>query len=439
MNNQECDPDKGCWLLSTCEIDEISYSCVHDPILELSLYTGFVYFLIPIFLGTSIMGGLGSGMIKRPILNLLLNYPSSISTQVADCFLFTTSTLNSLFLFFEKHPDHHNLPLINFDISIILNQTIPLAWSAGAFLQTRSPKFAVYIIQLCFLIGAIPFLWKYTYLQKRIEQDKRENVILVNQKIKTQEDMASETNFDEKQLTQYQKFYINDHSKFQIKNLCFIFGSFFVNQTIILMRSNKYNNSIIGLDKCTLENNLILLAIIGINLTYTFFVYWSKRNEEYYKDIVQYRPSQRFFKDKRQFFFYYMGGFLAGFITGFLGMGGGLIMVTFLLSQKIIAREAAATAAFGSFMISINSLIQFILQKTISDEQMIVFFILGILGVIMISKPSYIFMNRFKVGYIILIVDIIQVSINVISILALIIINSILYGFDAMLDYYSNC
>ncbi|CAD8131372.1 unnamed protein product [Paramecium sonneborni] len=83
MNNLECDPDKGCWLLSNCVKDELSYTCVHDPILELTPYTGFVYFLIPILLGTSILGGLGSGMIKRPILNLLLNYPSNISTQIA--------------------------------------------------------------------------------------------------------------------------------------------------------------------------------------------------------------------------------------------------------------------------------------------------------------------------------------------------------------------
>ncbi|CAD8085192.1 unnamed protein product [Paramecium primaurelia] len=439
MNNQECDPDKGCWLLSTCVSDDISYQCVHDPILELTPYTGFVYFLIPILLGTSIMGGLGSGMIKRPILNLLLNYPPNISSQVAYCFLFTTSTLNSFFLFFEKHPDHPNLPLINFDISIILNQTIPLAWSAGAFLQQRSPLFIIYLIQLCYLLGAIPFLWKFKHQQKRLEQDKRENIVLVDQKIKTQEDMSIETNFDEKLLNQYQKFYINDHKIFQIKNLCFIFGSFFVNQTIILMRSNKYNNSIIGIDKCTLENNLILLAIVGINITYTFFVYRSKRNEEYHKDIVQYRPNQRFFKEKKQFFFYYFGGFLAGFSTGFLGMGGGLIMVTLLLSKNIIAREAAATAAFGSFMISLNSLILFILQKTISNEQMIIFFILGIIAVIIITKPSYILMQRFKVGYIILIVDIIQVSINVFSILALIIINSILYGFDVMLNLQFSC
>ena len=52
------------------------------------------------------------------------------------------------------------------------------------------------------------------------------------------------------------------------------------------MRSNKYNNSIIGLNECTLENNLMLFAIIGFNLLFSLLVYWNKRNEEYYKDLV---------------------------------------------------------------------------------------------------------------------------------------------------------
>lgn len=42
-------------------------------------------------------------------------------------------------------------------------------------------------------------------------------------------------------------------------------------------------------------------------------------------------------------------------------MGGGLILVSTLLYKKIIAREAAATAAFGTFMIALNSLIQLFL------------------------------------------------------------------------------
>ncbi|CAD8079318.1 unnamed protein product [Paramecium sonneborni] len=439
MSGQLCNPDKGCWLLSNCEWNEISYTCVHDPILELTLYTGFVYALIPIFLGIGILGGLGTGMIKRPILNLMLNYPASIATQVGDCFLFITTTLNSFLLFFEKHPDHPELPLINFDISIIFNQTIPLAWSVGAFLQQRIPQFGLYLFQLCFMLGAIPFLWKFTHSQKQLELDKRDKKVLIVEKIKTKEDMLNETNLDEKQLIQYENFYINDHKKIQIKNLCFIFGSFIVNQTIVLMRSNKYNNSIIGIDACTLENNLVLILILCANGIYTILVYWNKRNEEYYKDLVQYRPEFRYFTPKKTFWLYYLGGCAAGFSTGFIGMGGGIIMVSVLLHKKIIAREAAATSAFGTFMIALNSLIQLFLQKTITNEQMLIFFSLGIIGLIVITKPAYMLMNKFKVGYVVLIVDIISVTNNVFAITALIIINSTLYGFDIMLNYNQHC
>lgn len=52
------------------------------------------------------------------------------------------------------------------------------------------------------------------------------------------------------------------------------------------MRSNKFNNSIIGIDACTLENNLVLILILCINCIYTTLVYWNKRNEEFYKDLV---------------------------------------------------------------------------------------------------------------------------------------------------------
>lgn len=37
--------------------------------------------------------------------------------------------------------------------------------------------------------------------------------MLVIEKIKTKEDMANETSLSEKELMQYEKFYINDHNK----------------------------------------------------------------------------------------------------------------------------------------------------------------------------------------------------------------------------------
>jgi hypothetical protein len=52
------------------------------------------------------------------------------------------------------------------------------------------------------------------------------------------------------------------------------------------MRSNNYNNSILGLNPCTIANELIIFALLGANIIYSALVYWNKRNEEYYKDLV---------------------------------------------------------------------------------------------------------------------------------------------------------
>lgn len=48
-------------------------------------------------------------------------------------------------------------------------------------------------------------------------------------------------------------------------------------------------------------------------------------------------------------------------------------------------------------------------------------------------------MNKLKVGYVVLIVDIIQVFNNILSIVGLIIINSVLYGFDSMTTSHRTC
>lgn len=65
------------------------------------------------------------------------------------------------------------LPLINFDIAIIFNLAIPIAWTLGQTISSTIPTMATYIFQLLFLIIAIPILWKLTLTEKKLEADKR--------------------------------------------------------------------------------------------------------------------------------------------------------------------------------------------------------------------------------------------------------------------------
>lgn len=52
------------------------------------------------------------------------------------------------------------MPIINFDLAVIFNLAMPLAWSAGSSLSDYLPKLATYAIQEIFLIIVIPILWK---------------------------------------------------------------------------------------------------------------------------------------------------------------------------------------------------------------------------------------------------------------------------------------
>lgn len=48
--------------------------CIHNPIFPMSLYTVIVYIICPILLGLGMTGGLGGGVLKGPILLMMLDY-----------------------------------------------------------------------------------------------------------------------------------------------------------------------------------------------------------------------------------------------------------------------------------------------------------------------------------------------------------------------------
>lgn len=193
--------------------------------------------------------------------------------------------------------------------------------------------------------------------QKKLEADKRSQKIFIVERIKTVEEISQELTLSPKELKSYEAFYNRNHSRFQFKNMLLIFTSFALNQTILFMRSSKYHDSIIGLNKCSTNNNIVILLLFMSNILFTLVTYYIKRNEEYHKDLVHYRPDERYFTPRHRFLKLYLGGWIAGFSAGLIGIGSGIIMVSFCLSDGIVAREAASIAGVSQFMISLNGLV----------------------------------------------------------------------------------
>lgn len=133
-----------------------------------------IYMIIPPLIGIGMLGGLGGivlsysgGILKGPILEMMLNYSLTEATHISYCFMFGGTLLNTVFIFFESYhiplisrkPDELKRPIINFWIAVVFNLGIPWATNVGSSLAVFMPQLYIIILQELFLFLVIPIIW----------------------------------------------------------------------------------------------------------------------------------------------------------------------------------------------------------------------------------------------------------------------------------------
>lgn len=91
-------------------------------------------------------GGLGGGVVKRPILEWMLNYDSSWSGNATDALIFASSILNVLISLLQTHPESPERPMINWEVSLIYGLAIPLSFNIGSSVSNYLPILVVIVI-----------------------------------------------------------------------------------------------------------------------------------------------------------------------------------------------------------------------------------------------------------------------------------------------------
>ncbi|CAD8128248.1 unnamed protein product [Paramecium sonneborni] len=426
-----------CGQFSQCQTNtnDVS-SCVHDPPYTPKAGIIISYIITPILIGIGILGGLGGGVLKGPLLEMILNYSQSEATHIAYCLMFGGTLLNTIMLMFEKNPDDQRRPIINYRISIIFNLAVPFATNLGSSLASFLPQLYTLILQELFLFAVAPILWKKAQKAKKDEmqttdEQKNENQAFnldksnSQQKIELQNienslDSVSLTHITEnnKQNTQnlYNKFKQETENVLPFMPILFILGSFGLNQIFIQMRStNPKKPSYVGIQDCTWENDFMIFILIIANVLFDYIAWKFGSNQEKYFDQLNYLPNERYFTPISRFFKIYAGGFGAGFVSGFLGMGAGFVMVPTLLYSGLIPRCASATSAFIYFMISLNNLITLLTNHYLDQQLILLFTGLAVIGGSVITKIGYILLRKYKIGYtVILIVFALDIA-NIIS------------------------
>lgn len=87
----------------------------------------------------------------------------------------------------------------------------------------------------------------------------------------------------------------------------------------------------------------------------------------------------------------YFSGFLAGFVSGSLGLGAGLVMVPILLQLKVHPRVASATSGFTYFWIASNNFLKLIVEGLLEYNLIIIFSIIGLIGGSVFARLGYYF------------------------------------------------
>ncbi|EAR87544.2 sulfite exporter TauE/SafE (macronuclear) [Tetrahymena thermophila SB210] len=131
--------------------------CVYNDLWPPSAFQVIVYILIPFIIGVSNVGGLGGGIIKVPLITVMLNYPSKVATFISYCILFGSSVVHSTIIIFKKHP-LFNKPIIDYNIVLVINPMVLLGTNAGILLNVLMPEIVAGVIICVYLSLIAPYI-----------------------------------------------------------------------------------------------------------------------------------------------------------------------------------------------------------------------------------------------------------------------------------------
>ncbi|CAD8114964.1 unnamed protein product [Paramecium sonneborni] len=413
----DCTPNSNfCGQFASCVQTTINnkLGCCREDYLYPSAANIIVYILIIPIIGIGSLGALGGGVVKRPFLEAALNYNSGPSGNITACLMFGAQLVNQIIITFQKHPYHPQRPLVNYEVGMIYALAIPLAMQFGQELASYMPLLPVLTLQMMFFIVILPICLLYAKRQEIVEQEIDEDYTESHQSMTT--DFKGSIQDEAQAALIYKQFLDESHQTLPLIPILITFGSFAVNEAVILSRSTLYQVSPYfnvndlpqpkQLNPCDVWNFYMMILLFAVNILITGSVLLLFRKKELIKDSVRYKLKERYFTPTRRFFKIYGAGCATGFIAGFLGMAAGLTMFVTMVQFGLVAACAGATANFGYFIVCL----QVFVSLMVGDSDMGVgnqffFYGIGIVGVLVFTNLGYYYINKYKIGHVLFYID----------------------------------
>ncbi|CAD8197010.1 unnamed protein product [Paramecium octaurelia] len=446
-----CGPFSQCKQLYQSGALTAEYGCCRYGYLSVNAVQIIVYIIILPIIGVGILGALGGGVVKRPFLEATLNFDSESAGNMTMCLQFGSQLANIIIIFFQRHPEDPERPIINFEIALIYCLAIPLSQSLGTEFANYLPLGSLLWIQNIFFVAICPILFLFATKELTLQtQKEQDNDILLKSALVPLEGLKDQQQLQQQEAVLYKQFYNDQCNKFPLFPIVITVGNFAINEAIILSRTTPGLTSPYYTNETTKERTIcsawnfyMLLLLFAVNTIITLVVYYIKRKEEYTKDAVKFFNCERFYTPGTRFWKIYAAGWVTGIVAGFFGMAAGLIMVTTMSEFGLISAVAGGTANYCYFIICCQ-LFATVLSNQIEENNFGVgdqffFYGLGIISVLIFTNIGYYYLKKYNIGHALFYIDFALVLLNIAGNLAWGIETSDRHGYKYLMNPPPSC
>lgn len=362
--------------------------CKHKDIFPLNGKEIAASLLIMVVAGLANSGGIGGGSILSPILLLLFNYDASKTIMLVYVLIFGGSLGTYLNVAFQRDIKTGK-PIVLYDFMLIVSPMMLIGSNIGVLMNRVIPP----IFTICGLIYLmittlmkISKKAKSSYAQETQELSKPLIAPQPKSKNATEDVELSSLNrksqsfTQENSLPQEVKTILDEDDAFLPKSklVILLYLLIFLILVTVLRGTDKFH-SFIGVEFCSVGYwGFFIFGLVGC---YFFYVKGSERVQKNAEMKKTYNcANNKYNIDAEYLKKLGLMGILAGVLAALLGIGGGLVLGTTLMSIGIEPQSMTATSNAFVVLTSFISLFQAFLFGGISINELIFFFLISSIG-----------------------------------------------------------
>lgn len=297
----------------------------------------------------SAAAGMGGGGVYVPLLLLLLDFSTKEAVPLSQAMIMGGATMNIIMFCGERHPRYPGRPKIDYDVVMMLNPGLAAGVTFGVMLNVISPQWIIVVVLVMTLVLAL-----HKSLTKGIEQFRKESKMLAERPLDSAEGSLGD-NCSLSSSTGGIKIKIID-----LKSFGSLVGE---NQRplglIVVCWAAFLVSNLLKARACSRLFWLQLLGMLVLCLAFTAagaktILHQAQGPGGPTEGVLAWTP--------KTLWLYPLLSTVAGFLGGFLGIGGGIIMGPLLLELGMAAEASQATTALFVFLSSSLATIQFVVM-----------------------------------------------------------------------------